>query len=161
MSAPDPPGVEIGCLLEFDYPEKNRIGVRPAWKRRRVIVERIVDTLRQPIDPRAVQLHPHRRRGRWLIIAHDIDRRRVRSFYWEVMRHVRRPTWLHVGLYDPLADKPAILGSSGPFAPTQRGGSRLAAFIGDYRLLTARDDNWLSFGVFPWEGPHDSRHRTA
>lgn len=155
MTAPCSLGVGIGGLLAFDYPERNQIGLRPVWKRRRILVERIIDTRSQPIDPRAVELHPHRRRGRWLITGHDLDRGRTRAFYYEAMRHVQRPVSLQLGIFDPVLASPEILGRRGPFAPTRVARDRLARVIHDYRILTShRHDVWLELGVFPWETDH-------
>jgi len=130
--------------------------LRPAWKRRRIVVERIVDTLHQPIDPRAIELQPLRRRGRWLIIGHDLDRGKSRAFYWEVMRHVCRPVDLHLGIYDPMEDSPQVLGSGGIFAPTRKSREKMAHVIREYRMLSKhRHDIWLNVGVFPWEESGD------
>ena len=152
MTTPAELGVGIGSPLSFYYPERNLIGVPSVWRRRAILVERIFDTGVWPIDPRAVELQPLTRRGRWLIWGHDLDIGKPRSFYLEAMRHVRQRCWLHLGIYDPLQDVPSLIGSRRPFAPTQKARLTLAKVIHDFRMLTShRDDIWLNIGVFYWE----------
>lgn len=151
----DPLRAERGELLEFEYPERNLIGVPVVWRRRTILVESICDMAATAIDPRAVELHPFRRRGRHLVIGYDLERGRIRSFYREAMRHVRKKTWLQLALFDPCEEQPRLRRPHGPFAPTRQDRLFLTDVIRHYNRITAeRDDIWLNLGVFPWEPGH-------
>lgn len=142
--------VRLGGLLQFEYPERNRVNLRPVWRSRTIVVESITDTLRDPIDPRAVELEPLTRRGRWLLTGWDVDIGAERSFYVETMRGVWTPQWLSLGLYDPTDDGPLPLKICGMFAPTERDRLFLAEVLRRFREKTAhRPDLWLNAGVFP------------
>jgi hypothetical protein len=159
---PKPPvDAGIGDLLSFEYPERNLIGVRPAWKPRLLLVERVVDTMTDPIDPRAVELVPLTRRGRYLIHGHDLHLERPRSFYYEAMRHIRRNAWLQLALFDPWDEHFTPCCPRGPFAPTRKDREFMAAVIQHYNRKAARRRSiQLNVGVFPVEGrPHASRSR--
>jgi len=150
MSLPSLP-VGIGSLLAFDYPLANRLGLPLAYLTRRIVVTDVRDVLRRPLTPAAVELVPLVRRGRWLITGYDLDRRAERSFYWEAMRHVARPSWLTLGLWDPLdaPDAPPRC-TRGVFAPALSERLFLADVLRRYRLLSAgRPDVHLVAGVFP------------
>lgn len=148
----DPLRAERGELLEFEYPERNLIGVPVVWRRRTVLVEAIHDMARTAIDPRAVEIRPLIRRGRHLVVGYDLDTGRRRQFYREAMRHVRRRTWLQLALFDPCEECPRLRRPRGPFAPTTKQRLFLTEVIRHYNRLTARrGDIWLNLGVFPWE----------
>jgi hypothetical protein len=143
----------IGDLLSFEYPERNLIGVRPVWKRRLLLVERIIDTMTEPIDPRAVELAPLTRRGRYLLHGHDLHLERPRSFYYEAMRHVRRQAWLQLALFNPCEEEVIPLCPKGPFAPTREDRQFLAEVIRHYNRKAAHRPNVRhNVGVFPVEG---------
>lgn len=159
----DPLRAACGDLLEFEYPERNLIGVPATWRRRVILVEFVHDMVVTPIDPRAVELRPLIRRGRHLVVGYDLDAGRSRSFYREAMRHVRRPSWLQLALFDPCEEEPRLRRPRGPFAPTAKDRLFLAEVIRHYNRITAqRDDIWLNLGVFPWEPRHghQGRHPT-
>ncbi len=142
--------VQLGGLLQFDYPERNLLTLEPTWRSRTIVVESITDTLREPIDPRAVELEPLLRRGRWLVTGWDVDLEAQRSFYLEAMRGVWTPQWLTLGLYDPMADEPGPLRIRGVFAPTVRDRLFLAEVLRRFRRKVApREDLWMTAGVFP------------
>ena len=151
----DPWRAGRGDLLEFEYPERNLIGVPAVWRRRTILVESVHDTAVTAIDPRAVQLRPLIRRGRHLVVGYDLDAGGIRQFYREAMRHVRRQTWLQLALFDPCEERPRLRRPHGPFAPTTKDRLFLAEVIGHFNRITARrDDIWLNLGVFPWEPGH-------
>lgn len=148
----DPLRAERGELLEFEYPERNLIGVPVVWRRRTILFECVHDMAMAAIDPRAVQLRPLVRRGRHLVIGFDLERGGTRQFYREAMRHVRKRTWPQLALFDPCADRPRLRGAHGPFAPTTKDRLFLADVIAHYNAITARrEDIWLNLGVFPME----------
>lgn len=148
----DPLRAERGELLEFEYPERNLIGVPVVWRRRTILFECVHDMARTAIDPRAVEHKPLTRRGRHLVVGYDLERGRVRSFYVEAMRHVRKRTWLQLALFDPCEEQPRLRRPHGPYAPTTKARLFLTDVIRHYNRLTAkRDDIWLNLGVFPWE----------
>jgi hypothetical protein len=76
----DPLRAGRGDLLEFEYPERNQIGVRVVWRRRTILVESVHDMAVTAIDPRAVQLRPLIRRGRHLVIGYDLEVGQMRRF---------------------------------------------------------------------------------
>lgn len=161
MRPKSPVDAGIGDLLSFEYPERNLIGVRPVWKPRLLLVERIIDTMTEPIDPRAVELAPLTRRGRYLIHGHDLHVEQPRSFYYEAMRHVRKHAWLQLALFDPCDEEVTPLFPRGPFAPTRKDRLFMAEVIGHFnRKAVHRPKVQLNVGVFPWEGKgDDSRSR--
>ncbi len=141
---------ERGELLRFEYPERNLLGIRPTWRTRCIIVDAVQDTLRDPIDPRAVELEPLTRRGRWLVTGWDVDLESERSFYLEAMRGVESAPWLCLSVYDPCHADPAPLRPRGVFAPTVRDRRFLAEVLRCYRRRTVRrHDVWMAAGVFP------------
>jgi|GEM_PF-2237978 len=159
----DPLRAGRGQLLEFEYPERNLIGVPTVWKRRTILVESIHDMAVTAIDPRAVELRPLIRRGRHLVVGYDLDAGRTRMFYREAMRHVRKSSWLQLALFDPCEERRRLHWPHGPFAPTARDRLFLADVIQHFNQMTARrDDIWLNLGVFPWEaGDEHPRSPTA
>jgi hypothetical protein len=72
----------VGKSLEFYYPKINYPYARPGLVRRRILVTRIRDLVIEPLDPLTLQLDPHVRRGRYLVIGQDYDRGgEERQFY--------------------------------------------------------------------------------
>ena len=143
---------ERGELLRFSYPERNRLGICPLWKPRTIVVESLTDTLREPIDPLAVEIEPLTRRGRWLVTGWDVELGAQRSFYWEAMRGVESAAWLALSVYDPCGADPCPLRPRGLFAPTQRDRLFLADVLRRFRRRTAkRRDLWMNAAVFPVE----------
>ena len=145
-----PTSVQVGGLLQFEYPERNLLSLAPTWRTRTIVVESVTDTLREPIDPRAVELEPLTRRGRWLVTGWDVELEAERSFYVEAMRDVWTPQWLTLGLYDPVSDDPRPLSVRGVFAPTVPDRLFLAEVLRRYRRKVApREDLWMNAGIFP------------
>lgn len=145
-----------GELLRFEYPERNLISVRPIWRPRTIVVDRIVDTMAAPVPAKWFQRRPLIRRGRYLIIGYDLDCEQYRQFYVDAMRGVESVHWLALGLYDPCAEDPVPLRCDGPYAPTVEDRLYMVDVIKHYnRLVAKRPDIWLSLAVFPWDPHHD------
>lgn len=72
----------VGKSLEFYYPKINYPNARPGLVQRRILVTKIRDLVVEPLDPLTLQLDPHVRRGRYLVIGRDYDRGgEERQFY--------------------------------------------------------------------------------
>lgn len=83
--------VQIGQVLEFEYPRHNYHQVPSKLERRRLLVQRIRDLAASPLEPLTVQLDPLKRRGRLLVTGHDLDKRAERSFYLDSMLPAQPP----------------------------------------------------------------------
>jgi hypothetical protein len=104
-----------GNVVIFSYPEDNRVGVKTRLNPRRIVVRKERDLRESPLESRTIKLDPNRRRGQLLITGFDIDRQRVRRFYFDSMRSLKvsdQPL-MRLGLYDPLVenDVPQLFGS--------------------------------------------------
>lgn len=148
-----PLGVGIGRLLTFDYPERNLIETAPLWVTRTLLIESIVDTQRDPIDPLAIDCEPYRHRGRWLLTGVDLDLDRERSFYLESMRDFRADTWRQLGLYDPCESEPPFY-RQGKYPPTRNGIDFMREVIQGFNDITEIRDLPHCVGIYTWNGQH-------
>ena len=145
-----------GELLQFEYPERNLLSVRPIWRPRTIVVDTVVDTLARPVPGRWFRRRPLIRRGRHLVIGFDLELGQRRQFYVSAMRGMEHSHWLALALYDPCAEDPVPLRPDGPYAPTVEDRLYMAEVIRHYnRLVADRPDIWLNIGVFPWDPHHD------
>lgn len=140
-----------GNVVSFSYPSDNRTMARARYARRRVVIERVRDLAREPLDPLTTWLDPWLRRGRRLVVGHDLDRQARRSFYVDSMRLIR-PLDLplfRLGAYDPL--EPGPIEWCGPVlsdSPAELAVLR-RALLRAYRLARARPDSTRALAIFP------------
>lgn len=72
-----------GCEVLFWYPKsgENRAAMMPTLTPRRVRVESVRDTFRQPVSAESVRERPDLMRSRYLVTAWDLQKGAYRSFY--------------------------------------------------------------------------------
>ena len=96
------PDLFPGNVVSFSYPTDNRVQARTRLTPRRLLVERVRDLDREPLDPFTLWLDPWLRRGRHLVIGHDLDRQARRCYYLDSARSLRlidEPVY-RLGTYD-------------------------------------------------------------
>jgi hypothetical protein len=161
MRPADPLDAGRGDLLQFEYPERNLLNVRPVWKPRIVVVHSVIDTLKHPVPAEWFRRRPMINRTRYLVVGYDPQRGAMRQFYREAMRGLEHAHWLQLALYDPLNEQAPLLRHPRRFAPTVEDRLFLLQLISRFhRTTAARVDRWMSVGIFPWE-PANGRHSSA
>lgn len=78
-----------GRSYSFLYPRHNYKGADDQCELRRVRVISVRDTIREPVESKFIRLNPGIRRGRWLVIAQDLDKGSQRMFYDQSIKNVR------------------------------------------------------------------------
>jgi hypothetical protein len=138
-----------GSGLRFDYPEANHQGLPPVLHKRRVIVEDVRDTQEKPLDPITIEVRPKLKRGRYLVVGYDIDKKAVRRFYLDSMVDITPFTLatLRLGIYDQLSDAPPeLLGTT--YVEHEEQGTLLHE-LDVLNEWLASEGNGLVAGIFP------------
>ncbi len=81
--------LRLGQIVTFDYPAANYKGIPPRYEHRRMLIQRLRNCDREPLDPFTFRVDPLLNRGRTLVIGIDLDKGEQRSFYFEAMRDLR------------------------------------------------------------------------
>lgn len=95
---------EVGQVIECLYPETNREGVPLKFERRQFVVRKIRDTAIEPVkSPKPGVL-----RGRFLVLAQDVNKHGWRQFYFDSMwRPVESDIEVfQLGCYEPADETP-------------------------------------------------------
>jgi hypothetical protein len=77
-----------GRAYAFKFPRHNFHGVISRMEQRRILVERVRDLTKEPIDRVSFDLQPLLRRGRFLVTGLDLDINEERSFYTASMSEI-------------------------------------------------------------------------
>lgn len=87
--------------LLISYPTSTIIESAWDFRHRQLEVVSVRDLLLQPLTPEEYLRRPLLHRGRWLLKAKDLERRKVKQFYLASSREFYRPTGLQLALYWP------------------------------------------------------------
>lgn len=103
-------------LLLLTYPENTDVQSTTRFIRRRLRVHTIRDLCKKPLTPREFLRRPLVNRGRWLVLARDIDRRAYRQFYLASSKEFYHQPEIKVGLFE----NGSLLHLMQAFQPTRR-----------------------------------------
>lgn len=146
------PALKAGTVLEFFYPEDNRLRVKTRFLRRRLLIREVRDIAIQPVEPEYIIRNPDLRRGPILLTGYDWTREDTRSFYPTSMRSISLPEIrvLQLGFYDPL-DEVAPPKLFGPLWTDSRAELQQIRKLIRYltKLGAAKPSTRLAVGVFP------------
>ena len=78
----------LGRAYSFQYPCHNYLHLPKTSEFRRIVVSKVRDTDRDPLDQTTSPLNPLLQRGRWLITGRDLDKQAERSFYAASMTEI-------------------------------------------------------------------------
>lgn len=130
--------------IEIDYPTCTLVNAQLEFRPRKLVVKKVRDLVVDPLTPADYLRRPLNHRGRWLILARDLETGQLRQFYWSTVKDHFRPLPLRLGLYGPGNHRPLEL-LSRPFEPVVRDRILLARAI---QIWSKKVDQSLRLGVF-------------
>lgn len=80
------PAAWVGKVVQGWYPAANYRGVPKRYEWRRLLVERVRQLHRDPLEPDTLTMDPLLERGQTLLIGTDLDKQAPRAFYLESLR---------------------------------------------------------------------------
>ncbi len=145
--------IEVGSVIQFEYPDHNFKELPKQPERRRLLVQDIRDTEERPIQPGTVAADPLRDRGRFLIEGTCLEKLETRHFYLERMSQVEvievdDLQTLRLGLYDPCDPEAATQAVGRVFLDTPADREEMRRLIDDYNRISRQSH--LCMGIFSW-----------
>lgn len=91
--------------LQLSYPTSTLIESNWSFRPRQLEVVSVRDLLLEPLTPAEYLHRPLIHRGRYLVRAKDLEKRRIQQFYIASSLEFYRPTGLRLALYQPGPEK--------------------------------------------------------